>query len=175
MKPLEIEIPKGRLTVATGVSGSGKTTMVLESLVPGLAAVAAGKKLPEHVRAVGAAGIGHVKLINSAPVGINVRSTVATYAGVHDELRKIYARTAEAKRLGYKAGAFSYNTGDLRCPVCDGTVVVIEHDLDVIWNADHIIDMGPGGGEDGGKVVVCGTVGKVRGCRGIFVRERCGC
>lgn len=306
VKPLEIEIPKGRLTVVTGVSGSGKTTMVLESLVPGLAAVASGGKLPEHVKAVGTAGIGHVKLIDAAPIGINVRSTVATYANVHDELRKIYARTEEAKKGGYKAGAFSYNTGDLRCPVCDGTgsisldvqflpdvditcpgcrgsryakaaygircrnrageerslpelmdmdvntalafcrdmknvypklqvlqslglgyltlgeetpglsggeaqrlklasemgkaqtdsvfvfdeptiglhpldvrtllavfqtlmdsgatVVVIEHDLDVIRNADYIIDMGPGGGEDGGRVVVCGTPEKVKGC-----------
>ena len=121
VKPLEVEIPKGRLTVVTGVSGSGKTTMVLESLVPGLQAVTSGGKLPAHVKAIQAEGISHVKLIDATPIGINVRSTVATYANVHDELRKIYARTADAKNAGYKAGDFSYNTGALRCPVCDGT------------------------------------------------------
>ena len=121
VKPLEADIPKGRLTVITGVSGSGKTTLVLESLVPGLAALTEGRPLPPHVRALSAPGIEHVKLIDATPIGINVRSTVATYAGVHDELRKLYARTPEAKHQGYKAGDFSYNTGNLRCPVCDGT------------------------------------------------------
>lgn len=105
----------------TGVSGSGKTTMVLESLVPGLQAVTSGGKLPAYVKAIQAEGISHVKLIDATPIGINVRSTVATYANVHDELRKVYARTADAKNAGYKAGDFSYNTGALRCPVCDGT------------------------------------------------------
>ena len=306
VKPLKIDIPKGRLTCITGVSGSGKTTMILESLIPGLQAVTEGKQLPEHVLAVRADGIEHVKLIDASPIGINVRSTVATYANVHDELRRIYARTPKAKEKGYKAGDFSYNTGDLRCPVCDGTgsisldvqflpdvditcpqcrgsryskdaykviytnkagnscslpqlmdmdvsralsfckdlknvypklevldslglgyltlgeetpslsggeaqrlklasemgkvqtdsvfvfdeptiglhprdvetllrvfetlirngatVIVIEHDLDVIRNADWIIDMGPGGGEDGGTVVVCGTPAEVKKC-----------
>ena len=121
VKPLEVDIPKGKLTVVTGVSGSGKTTMILESLVPGLEALIGGQKLPEHVLSLSADGIEHVKLIDAAPIGINVRSTVATYANVHDELRKIYARTQDAKRSGYKAGDFSYNTGRLRCPCCDGT------------------------------------------------------
>ncbi len=121
VKPLQAEIPKGKLTVVTGVSGSGKTTLILESLIPGLEASIQGTRLPEHVRSVESAGIRQVKLIDAAPIGINVRSTVATYANVHDELRKIFARTPDAKRLGYKAGDFSYNTGKLRCPVCDGT------------------------------------------------------
>lgn len=121
VKPLEVDLPKGRLTVVTGVSGSGKTTLILESLIPGLEAHIAGHKLPEHVLAVEAEGIGRVKLIDATPIGVNVRSTVATYANVHDELRKIYARSPEAKALGYKAGDFSYNTGSLRCPTCDGT------------------------------------------------------
>ena len=121
VKPLEVNIPKGRLTVVTGVSGSGKTTLILESLIPGLKASIDGKKLPDHVKEVKAEGISQVKLIDAAPIGINVRSTVATYANVHDELRKIFARTPDAKALGYKAGDFSYNTGKLRCPVCDGT------------------------------------------------------
>ena len=121
VKPLDVDIPKGRLTVVTGVSGSGKTTLVLESLVPALAAKASRSALPDHVRALDAEGIAQVKLIDATPIGINVRSTVATYANVHDELRKIFARTPDAKRLGYKAGDFSYNTGKLRCPMCDGT------------------------------------------------------
>lgn len=121
VKPLEVDIPKGRLTVVTGVSGSGKTTMVLESLIPGLEASLQGATLPAHVKQISAEGIAHVKLIDASPIGINVRSTVATYANVHDELRKIYAKTPDAKEEGYKAGDFSYNTGKLRCPVCDGT------------------------------------------------------
>ena len=121
VKPLEARIPKGKLTVVTGVSGSGKTTLILESLVPALEALIGGRKLPEHVKSVEAEGISRVRLIDAAPIGINVRSTVATYANVHDELRKVYARTADAKSLGFKAGDFSYNTGKLRCPVCDGT------------------------------------------------------
>ena len=121
VKPLDVDIPKGRLTVVTGVSGSGKTTLVLESLVPALAAKASHSALPDHVRVLDAEGIAQVKLIDATPIGINVRSTVATYANVHDELRKIFARTPDAKRLGYKAGDFSYNTGKLRCPLCDGT------------------------------------------------------
>lgn len=121
VKPLDVAIPKGRLTVVTGVSGSGKTTLVLESLVPALEAVIQGKALPEHIVSVTAEGVGRVKLIDATPIGINVRSTVATYANVHDELRKIYGRTSQAKQAGYKAGDFSYNTGKLRCPVCDGT------------------------------------------------------
>ena len=121
VKPLEVEIPKGRLTVVTGVSGSGKTTLILESLVPALEALTRGKRMPDHVTDILAEGIEHVKLIDATPIGINIRSTVATYANVHDELRKLYARTADAKHHGYKAGDFSYNTGDLRCPICDGT------------------------------------------------------
>ncbi len=299
VKPLNVNFPKGRLTVVTGVSGSGKTTLILESLIPALENLIAGKKPPEHVKSIKAEGIKHIKLIDATPIGINVRSTVATYANVHDELRKIFGRTADAKKAGYKAGDFSYNTGNLRCPNCDGTgsisldvqflpdvdipcpdckgaryskaaekikyisksgerfslpeimamdinhaltackdlntvkqrlqilkdlglgyltlgeatpslsggeaqrlklasemgkrqedtifvfdeptiglhpldvksllgvfqkliennatVIVIEHDLDVIRNADYIIDMGPGGGNDGGKIVAAGT------------------
>lgn len=306
VKPLSVRIPKHQLTVITGVSGSGKTTMVLESLIPGLEALCYGKPMPSHVSSIHAEGINHVKLIDATPIGANVRSTVATYANVHDALRRTYARTADAKELGLKAGDFSYNTGSLRCPVCDGTgtisldvqflpdvdipcpecrgsryrkqanqvryknkqdeerslpelmnmdvneavvfcqnlnsvrpkletlqdlglgyltlgeetpslsggeaqrlklasemgreqadsvfvfdeptiglhprdvetllqvfdaliakgatVVVIEHDLDVIRAADCIIDMGPGGGEEGGRIVVCGTQEAVRKC-----------
>ena len=124
VKPLEADIPKGRLTLVTGVSGSGKTTLVLESLVPGLESLAKKKKLPDHVCSVEAPDIKQVKLIDATPIGINVRSTVATYANIHDELRKTFAKTPAAKEKGWKAGAFSYNTGALRCPVCDGTGVI---------------------------------------------------
>ena len=306
VKPLEVDIPRGRLTAVTGVSGSGKTTLVLETLIPALKAAAAGERLPGHVRWVDAEGIARANLIDATPIGANVRSTVATYTGIHDELRRAFARTPEAKAAGYKAGAFSYNTGALRCPTCDGTgsisldvqflpdveiecpacrgsryaeaasrihrvgkdgsaltlpqlmdmsvdealdatvglkkvqarlttlhdlglgyltlgeptpalsggeaqrlklasemgrvqddavfvfdeptiglhpldvqvllgvfdglvaqgatVVVIEHDLDLIRNADYVVDMGPGGGEAGGRVVCCGTPGEVASC-----------
>lgn len=121
VQPLDVRIPQGRLTVVTGVSGSGKTTMVLESLIPALTAHIQGTPLPAHVKSIQAEGIRQVKLIDATPIGINVRSTVATYAGVHAELRKAYARLALSREKGYRAGDFSYNTGKLRCPTCDGT------------------------------------------------------
>ena len=124
VKPMTVTIPKGRLTVVTGVSGSGKTTLVLESLLPGLKALCDGSALPAHVASIDVLGIHKVKLIDASPIGMNVRSTVATYADVHDELRKAFARTPDAKAAGFKAGDFSYNTGKLRCPVCDGTGVI---------------------------------------------------
>ena len=133
VKPLTVEIPKGRLTVVTGVSGSGKTTMVLESLVPALDAKLKGEALPSHVCAINSEGIERVKLIDATPIGVNVRSTVATYAGIHDELRKLYAKSQDAKDAGFKAGDFSYNSGSLRCPECDGTGVV---NLDVQFLPD---------------------------------------
>ena len=124
VKPLEVDFPKGRLTVVTGVSGSGKSTLVLESLVPALQAAAAGRALPAHVRAAEAPGITRAQLIDASPIGTNIRSTAATYADVHAELRKVFARTEDAKAGGWKSGDFSYNTGRLRCPACDGTGVV---------------------------------------------------
>lgn len=145
VKPLEVDIPAGRLTVVTGVSGSGKTTLVLESLVPGLKALTDGSRLPEHVLGLDAAGIKHVKLIDASPIGVNIRSTVATYANVHDELRKMFAKTPDARQLDYKAGDFSYNTGKLRCPVCDGTGSI---NLDVQFLPDVEIPCPECGGPD---------------------------
>ena len=137
VKPLEVDFPKGRLSVITGVSGSGKTTLVLESLVPALEAMINSTKLPEHVNSISADGIRHIKLIDASPIGINVRSTIATYAGVHDELRKIFAKSKDAKEKAYKASDFSYNTGRLRCKECDGTGVV---NLDVQFLSDVNIE-----------------------------------
>lgn len=133
VKPLEVEIPKGRLTAITGVSGSGKTTLILESLAPALEALVSGEKMPEHVLNIEDEGIDRVKLIDATPIGINVRSTVATYANIHDELRKAFAKTPKAREMKYKAGDFSYNTGKLRCPTCDGTGVI---NLDVQFLPD---------------------------------------
>lgn len=124
VRPLDVRIPKGRMVAITGVSGSGKTTTILESLVPALQTMVHGDKLPPHVKSISANGIKNVKLIDSTPIGANVRSTVATYANVHDDLRKMFARTSAAKAASVKAGDFSYNTGSLRCPVCDGTGTV---------------------------------------------------
>ena len=121
VKPLTVEIPRGRLTTVTGVSGSGKTTLVLESLVPALRAAIAGERLPGHVRSVETGGLRRANLIDATPIGANVRSTVATYSGVLDDLRRAYAKLPKARERGLKAGAFSYNTGSLRCPTCDGT------------------------------------------------------
>ncbi|MCI8469388.1 MAG: excinuclease ABC subunit UvrA, partial [Eggerthellaceae bacterium] len=121
VRPLEARIPKGRLTAVTGVSGSGKTTLVLESLVAGLKASIAGRALPGHVIDVDAPGIRRVDLVDATPIGVNVRSTVGTYSGVLDDLRRAFAKLPEAQERGLKPGAFSYNTGSLRCPTCDGT------------------------------------------------------
>ena len=121
VRPLHVEIPRGRLTAVTGASGSGKTTMVLESLIPALNAAASGRPLPAHVKKLAAEGIARADLIDASPIGINIRSTVATYSGVLDDLRKLFAALPEAKNRRWNAGAFSYNTGSLRCPTCDGT------------------------------------------------------
>ena len=143
VKPLHAVFPLGRLSVVTGVSGSGKTTLILESLIPALEAKINGTALPAHVREIAADGVRQVRLIDAVPIGANVRSTVATYANVHDELRKIYARTEAAKVHGYKAGDFSYNTGKLRCPTCDGTGSI---SLDVQFLPDVTIDCPDCGG-----------------------------
>ena len=137
VKPLTVKIPKGKLTVVTGVSGSGKTTLILESLIPALEAFIKHTTFPSHIKDIKADGISQIKLIDATPIGINVRSTVATYADIHDELRKLFAKSADAKRLGYKAGDFSYNTGNLRCINCDGTGTIA---LDVQFLPDVNIE-----------------------------------
>ena len=143
VKPLDVDIPRGRLVAVTGVSGSGKTTMVLESLIPALKAQAAGELLPEHVHELETEGIRRANLIDATPIGANVRSTVATYADIHDELRRAFARTDDAKAGGWKAGDFSYNTGRLRCPTCDGTGSI---SLDVQFLPDVTIECPDCGG-----------------------------
>lgn len=143
VKPLDVDIPRGRLVAVTGVSGSGKTTMVLESLIPALKARSAGEKPSEHVRSIDADGIERANLIDATPIGANVRSTVATYADIHDDLRRAFARSDEAKAGGWKAGDFSYNTGRLRCPTCDGTGS-ISLDVQFLPDVDHRMPRLPG-------------------------------
>ncbi|THV35226.1 ATP-binding cassette domain-containing protein [Glycomyces buryatensis] len=118
---LDLELPAGRLIAVTGVSGSGKTTLVLESLIPGLRARIADTPLPRQVADLGPGPVTRVNAVDSSPVGANVRSTVATYSGILDELRRAWAATPAAKADGLGAGDFSYNTGSLRCPRCQGT------------------------------------------------------
>ena len=119
--PLSVDIPRGRLTAVTGVSGSGKTTMVLEMLMPALQSRIDRSPQPTQVRLLEADGVSKAHLIDATPIGANIRSTVATYCGVHDDLRRAFAKTDAARTIGLKAGAFSYNTGKLRCATCDGT------------------------------------------------------
>lgn len=134
--PLDISIPKGRLTAITGVSGSGKTTMLLESLVPAINAGRNGHLMPEHLRSIDPVGITTAHEVDATPIGINVRSTVATYSGVMDELRKAYAQTPTAQADGLTASDFSYNTGSLACTRCEGTG---EISLDVQFLPDVVI------------------------------------
>lgn len=154
VKPLEAKFPKGRLIAVTGVSGSGKTTLILESLIPALEAAIEGRRLPAHVKSVSAEGITQARLIDATPIGVNVRSTVATYADVHDELRKVFARTPGAKERGCKAGDFSYNTGLLRCLSCDGTGII---SLDVQFLPDVEIPCPDCGGSR-----YCKEAGRIR-------------
>nr|WP_141564725.1 excinuclease ABC subunit UvrA [Dietzia alimentaria] len=134
---LDVRLPRGRMCVVTGVSGSGKTTMVLDSLVPALRAAIDHRDLPEHVSAIEAFDIEHVHRIDATPIGVNIRSTVATYSGVLDPLREAFAHTPDAQARGLKTGDFSYNTGALRCPRCKGTGRV---ELDVQFLPDMDID-----------------------------------
>lgn len=136
VRALDVAIPRGRLTAVTGVSGSGKTTMILESLVPAIEACTEDRPLPAHVTSIDPAGVERVRIVDSTPIGINVRSTLATYSGVMDMLRRAFAATDAAKARGFKLADFSYNTGSLRCPQCDGTGRV---DLDIQFLPDVTI------------------------------------
>lgn len=120
VKPLYIDIPKGRLTTITGVSGSGKTTLILESLYPAIKAKLNNESMPSHIRNLKADWVNKIDLIDATPIGNNVRSTVATYSGVFDDLRRLYGRISK----DYTASDFSYNTGKLKCHTCDGTGVI---------------------------------------------------
>ncbi|MDR2929789.1 MAG: ATP-binding cassette domain-containing protein [Propionibacteriaceae bacterium] len=136
VKSVDVDIPGQRLTAVTGVSGSGKTTLILESLLPALESMIAGAPLPSHVRTIEAVDIRRAHLIDATPIGANVRSTVATYVGIHDDLRRLFARTIEAESAGLKPGDFSYNTGKLRCQACDGTGTI---SLDVQFLPDVVV------------------------------------
>ena len=117
VKEMNVQIPKGKLTVVSGVSGSGKTTLLLEALYPGVKSHIDGEELPEGVRNIDCSDIKKIELIDSVPIGKNVRSTVATYSKVLDDLRREFSKLSDE----YKTADFSYNTGKLRCETCNGT------------------------------------------------------
>lgn len=148
VQPLDVALPKGRLVVVTGVSGSGKTTLILESLIPALQHLADGQPLPGHVLSIEGGGIRRVHLIDAAPIGANVRSTVATYSNVLDDLRRAYAALPAAKEKGCTLKDFSYNTGSLRCPACDGTGQIT---MDVQFLPDVAVTCPACGGSRYGK------------------------
>lgn len=148
VQPLDVALPKGRLVTVTGVSGSGKTTLILESLIPALQRQADGQPLPGHVLSIEGGGIRRVHLIDAAPIGANVRSTVATYSNVLDDLRRVYAALPAAKEKGYGMKDFSYNTGSLRCPACDGTGQIT---MDVQFLPDVAVTCPACGGSRYGK------------------------
>lgn len=148
VQPLDVVLPKGRLIAVTGVSGSGKTTMILESLIPALQRLADGQPLPGHVLSIEDGGIRRVHLIDAAPIGANVRSTVATYSNVLDDLRRVYAALPAAKEKGCTMKDFSYNTGSLRCPACDGTGQIT---MDVQFLPDVAVTCPACGGSRYGK------------------------
>ncbi|MCH5463953.1 excinuclease ABC subunit UvrA [Levilactobacillus tujiorum] len=116
-----VKFPKNRLTTVTGMSGAGKTTLVLDSLIPGIEAEVDHRPLPTHVKALDRAGIRHVVKVDSVPVGKNVRSTVATYTDILNRLRKLFAATPAAQKQGYTSSRFSYNVKAGACPMCGGT------------------------------------------------------
>ena len=130
---LEVEVPQQRLTTVTGVSGSGKTTLVLEALVPAVRSLDAGTPLPLPATSVDPGALRRVVVVDATPIGASVRSTVATYSGVMDGLRRAWAQLPAARAAGLGAGDFSYNTGSLRCGHCDGTGQVV---LDVQFLPD---------------------------------------
>lgn len=148
VQPLDVALPKGRLVAVTGVSGSGKTTLILESLIPALQRLADGQPLPGHVLSIEGGGIRRVHLIDAAPIGANVRSTVATYSNVLDDLRRAYAALPAAKEKGCTLKDFSYNTGSLRCPACDGTGQIT---MDVQFLPDVAVTCPACGGSRYGK------------------------
>jgi len=117
---VEAHFPRNRMTAVTGVSGAGKTALVLDSLVPALRAGLDGEPLPAHVRTVDAAGIDRIVVVDATPIGANDRSTPATYSTAFDDIRSLFAATDTARERGWNKGRFSYNTPAGRCATCEG-------------------------------------------------------
>lgn len=113
--------PLNRMTAVTGVSGAGKTALIFDSLVPAVKAELGGQRLPKHVSALtGAGSVRRVLNVDAAPIGRNSRSTPATYTGLFDDVRRLFAATDEAKKRRWDAGHFSFNVKGGRCAVCEG-------------------------------------------------------
>ncbi|HEV7280892.1 MAG TPA: excinuclease ABC subunit UvrA [Pirellulaceae bacterium] len=122
LRNVTIRVPLGRLTCVTGVSGSGKSTLIHDTLARALRR-SLGERAPapgRFARLTGAAGIDKLVEIDQSPIGRSPKSSPATYVGVFDEIRKLFATTKEAKRRGYGASRFSFNVAGGRCETCQG-------------------------------------------------------
>jgi excinuclease ABC subunit A len=134
---LTVAFPVNRLTALAGPSGAGKTALVLDSLVPAARALLTGRTQPGHVRRLDLGDIRQVVQIDASPIGQNARSTPATYSGAFDQIRRVFAESARARRRGWKPGHFSFNTREGQCPTCRG----IGHiDLDVQYLPDIAVE-----------------------------------
>lgn len=122
LKNINVSIPLGKLVCLTGVSGSGKSTLMRQILYPALL-----KHFGEQTEAPGAhdsingmEAVDKVVMVDQSPIGKTTRSTPATYVGAYDAIRKCFVATPQAKERGYKPGIFSFNSGNGRCPTCQG-------------------------------------------------------
>jgi len=122
LKNIDVSIPLGTFTAVTGVSGSGKSSLINEILYKGLAAkLNQAKSRPgKHKEIVGLEALDKVIEISQSPIGRTPRSNPATYTGVFTDIRQLFASTAEAKARGYDSGRFSFNVKGGRCEACEG-------------------------------------------------------
>ena len=125
--------PVRQLTALTGPSGAGKTALILDSLIPAARALLSGSAVPAHVRRLDLADIRQVVQVDASPIGQNARSTPATYSGAFDQIRRLFAESAYARRRRWKPGHFSFNTREGQCPTCRGLGHI---DLDVQYLPD---------------------------------------
>ena len=126
LKNIDVQIPLGIMTCVTGVSGSGKSSLVNEILYKGLAKkLNRARTIPgEHDQILGTEQLDKVINIDQSPIGRTPRSNPATYTGVFDQIRDLFAATADAKARGYKKGRFSFNVKGGRCEACSGDGII---------------------------------------------------